>query len=65
MSEYEAALRLELERLFFLINYHTERKDLIWDDEKEYQEYINAALDRANEVRIELLLIQNNSNPSK
>lgn len=65
MSEYEAALRLELERLFLLINYHTERKDLIWDDEKEYQEYINAALDRANEVRIELLLIQNNSNPSK
>ena len=58
MSQYEAELRLELERLFYLINYHTERKAMIWDDEKEYQEYIDAALDRANEIKIELRLIQ-------
>jgi ribosome assembly protein YihI (activator of Der GTPase) len=58
MSQYEAELRLELERLFFLINYHTEKKDFIWDNEKEYQEYIDAALDRVNEIKIELHLIQ-------
>ena len=58
MSQYEAEIRLEIGHLFYLVNYHTERKDSIWDDEKEYQEYIDAALDRINELRTELRLIR-------
>lgn len=65
MSQYEAELRLELDGLFFLINYHTERKDLIWDDEKEYQEYIDAALDKINEIRTELRLIHGDDDLSQ
>ena len=58
MSQYEAELRLDLEGLFFLLNYHSERKELIWEDEKEYEEYIDAVLDKINDIRVELRLIQ-------
>lgn len=34
-----------------LIWWHTEHKESIWDNPKDYEDYINAALDRIIEIR--------------
>ena len=61
MSYREQQLREELQHLFFLINYHTQRKEDMWDSELEFDEYINAALDQINDIKRELKDIEDNN----
>jgi hypothetical protein len=49
--EYSEHLK-EKEYLYFLKTHHTKNKSRIWDDEKEYDDYINAAIDRISEIAI-------------
>ena len=60
MNPYKADLLEERAQLYFLIDYHTMRKAQIWDDEKEYQDYIDAALDRINDINAVLRDFENN-----
>jgi hypothetical protein len=50
-NEFSELLK-EKEYLYFLITHHTKNKSRIWDDEKEYDDYINAALERITEINI-------------
>ena len=61
MSHREQQLREELQYLFFLINYHTQRKEDIWDSQEEFDDYINAALDQINDIKKELKDIEDNN----
>jgi hypothetical protein len=60
-NEYSELLK-EKEYLYFLITHHTKNKSRIWDDEKEYDDYINAALDRINEIVIILKKFEEENN---
>ncbi|MEM0992108.1 MAG: hypothetical protein AAGI49_03685 [Bacteroidota bacterium] len=41
----------ELEILEILLTFHTENKERISMSEEEYEDYVNAALDKINEIR--------------
>ncbi|MEN0049592.1 MAG: hypothetical protein AAF806_21205 [Bacteroidota bacterium] len=41
----------ELEILEMLLNFHVENKERVAMSEKEFEDYVNAALDRINEIK--------------
>jgi ribosome assembly protein YihI (activator of Der GTPase) len=52
MTEFEKQeLLLELEILEVLLNFHTDNKTRVSMSEKEFEDYVDTALDRINEIR--------------
>ena len=53
LNERQALLD-EVSILENLLQWHTEHKDNIWANPKDYEDYINAALDRIIEIKNKL-----------
>lgn len=62
MSEQEEKLIEKLAILTILIDTHVRLENVIWQDKKAFQEYMDVILDEMNETKKELKEIQDKKN---